>query len=1100
MQATKRERGAARAIAGLAVAGAILAGTADDAFAQLDPLLFMKTLKPNVLLVVDTANRMQRDAEGDYYDQNIYTKTGALYEGTLGVAPANTLQKYRRRYVDLAHLDTSLQSDKFATNTITIVGDRQIVPGTSLTSCAANVTFSTFDACTRMAVARAALARAVTLNSNVARFGLIKMRQLNAALGAPGNEGPVKDADPNQISPTDTGSLSKWKITRPTVTAPNGWVTTVTAALCAPNAGTCGSGSDKAAPNDYIRTVLGRTPDQGGLIPAGQDSAVALDAPVKFMLDDARQAVNDLLIADSTYRNTVVVLVVGGGEGTTSGGADPASAALAFKAISGHRVPIYVIAIAPPASAVAQLQSIAANSGGQYCEITKDMINAVAPGAPVPELVRAVNAAVQHTFAAQTDFNAAPTGALPFGPSTEFQVTSPIIGTVNLTNSVDIAGTALPNSVITMANGNVIPQRSNVLVTTAVAVPGTVTTPGFPGRLRAFRVYRPEPDSTKTSGYKFVGDGTALWVARAPTAGEGSRNIYTVLPDGSMLSFTSANAAALAPYLCDRDAAGAVTSARAADLIDYIRAQPLGAFIDGTPAFLDAPSLDPPPDAAYPAFVDANKDRRTLIFIGANDGMLHAIDARTGVEVWAFIPANLLPKLRALREGQAVEQFRFFVDGSPKIADVKVGGGWHTYMVFGEGPGGTYYQTMDVTMTSLGAAVPPDSGDVGGLLTYFSDPSRITFKWSFPSYQHFNYAATPASDYPNTPYGDLDKTQATAIEKTVGQTWSDPAVGQVKNSSGTWVTLVGSGFLAYSRQHQPNRADAPAGTTFYVLDMATGAVLDSRNVGNDGVAELIDNCSLSADVTKNVSGDCTKQKNALQADPVATGPPNSRFIDTVYMGDLDGKLWRFSLGLNGLGAATVTSGPVKLYDAGNSQPLYSSMAVVNVGGTQQYVFFGTGSDLLPSTGVSQSYKLVGVLDQNGSGLEKFSLNLAPVNGADNSGERVSAYPAVAGDIVFFTTTTYKPATSGQPPDANVYALTFIGGPAYDNTGDNAVTNKDTPKVKTLLNAGRATAPFVSDQHLVMGAGGKLDFFGDPQDFNNGVGQMGVRILSWREIR
>jgi hypothetical protein len=47
---------------------------------------------------------------------------------------------------------------------------------------------------------------------------------------------------------------------------------------------------------------------------------------------------------------------------------------------------------------------------------------------------------------------------------------------------------------------------------------------------------------------------------------------------------------------------------------------------------------------------------------------------------------------------------------------------------------------------------------------------------------------------------------------------------------------------------------------------------------------------------------------------------------------------------------------------------------------------------------------------------------------------------------------------------------------------------------------RATAPFIVDQHLVFSAGGKLQLFGDPDDFNNGVGQAGVRILSWRLVR
>ena len=43
-----------------------------------------------------------------------------------------------------------------------------------------------------------------------------------------------------------------------------------------------------------------------------------------------------------------------------------------------------------------------------------------------------------------------------------------------------------------------------------------------------------------------------------------------------------------------------------------------------------------------------------MIFFGANDGMIHAVDARTGYEVWAFIPYNLLPKLRTLRDGRPV--------------------------------------------------------------------------------------------------------------------------------------------------------------------------------------------------------------------------------------------------------------------------------------------------------------------------------------------------------------------------------------------------------------------------------------------------------------
>ncbi|MEX1127884.1 MAG: hypothetical protein WEB50_04880, partial [Vicinamibacterales bacterium] len=82
--------------------------------------------------------------------------------------------------------------------------------------------------------------------------------------------------------------------------------------------------------------------------------------------------------------------------------------------------------------------------------------------------------------------------------------------------------------------------------------------------------------------------------------------------------------------------------------------------------------------------------------------------------------------------------------------------------------------------------------------------------------------------------------------------------------------------------------------------------------------------------------------------------------------------------------------------------------------------------------------------------------------------------------------------------------TFAGGAAYDSALDvNDTLDKDESKVVATI-AGRATAPFIVDQHLYLaaaGAGGvNIEAFGDPEDFNNGVGQIGVRILSWREIR
>ena len=167
---------------------------------------------------------------------------------------------------------------------------------------------------------------------------------------------------------------------------------------------------------------------------------------------------------------------------------------------------------------------------------------------------------------------------------------------------------------------------------------------------------------------------------------------------------------------------------------------------------MDAPSLDPPPDDDYgcsdarPGFAGDHKDRRAMIFVRGNDGMIHAIDARTGYEVWAFIPYNLLPKLRTLLDGQPVEQFDYFVDSSPKIAEVKLNGSWRSLLHHRPGAGGTFYQAFDVTEAGMGVA-PEQRRSVGGdsLLTRFDTPNEsIEFKWSFPNYSSFDptYPAT----------------------------------------------------------------------------------------------------------------------------------------------------------------------------------------------------------------------------------------------------------------------------------------------------------------------------------------------------------------------
>ena len=1063
--------------------------------AQVDPLLFLKTAPPNVIFVVDTAHRMQRSAPtnpatlatslatSNYYDPFVYTKNALapVWQSSIGVTDATTIQFYRRRYNNLEY--TSSGSDKFTASTIQTVGDRT------------PQLFSLFEAGTRLSVARAALYQAIDENRTVARFSLVKMRQTTPALATQGNTGPVAVADTGQQI-TESGSLvGRWPISRPTVGGTSNGSSTNTGVLMAR--------ADVQTPAD-VMTILGRnTRTAGGLIPAGNEDPSTLDAPVKLMLDDARAEAARLiaLTGDPTCRNTVVVLVVGGGEGTTSGfsNASLSAAAANFLNVGGRRVPVYVIAIAPPATDVAGLQAIASTTGGQYFEIAKWQVDA-ALGSPnqvatagvtapagtiiVPEAVKAVNLAIQHAFANSADFNTLPTAYPPIGRKSEFQVTSPIIGSVNLDGARDITGAALvPDSATVIDKAGVkIPLRSNLLVTAGFSLPG------FDGVLRGFRVYKPVTDSSKASGYKFVSDGTLLWKACVPGAScaaapdPARRNLFTTLTDGKMIALHTDNAAVLAPLMN-------LSVADATAVINAVRVMPMGAVVSSTPAIMNPPSLDPPPDADYPAFRTDNEKRRSIIWVGTNNGFLEAIDSRFGVEVWGFVPMNLLPKLRTLVDGQPVGSFAHFVDSSPKISDVKYDDKWHTSLIVGEGPGGTYYHSLDVTLDGMAAALggsdPDATASVDQVLTYFSNPDRITLNWAFPSLTKFNPALTP--------YGDLDAS-ASDVEKSVGQTWSDPAVGQIVGPAGPYAVLLGSGFLPYSVQQQTNRGGKVAGTTFYIVDAKTGVVLASKDVGSDGVNETNNNCA-----TDNGVAGCQKSKNALMSDPVATGPTDSRYVTRTYIGDLDGNLWRFDFGLTG-GTTVNIDATTKLFAAGADQPIYNSMATVTVG-TKQYVFIGTGSDLLPQTDKNTIYRLLGVLDSGSSGSKTFEklLQKTASGSTITSDERVTAFPAVAGDIVFFTTTVFYAQCSA--PDARLYAFTFIGGPAYDNTGDNVVKpSQDTPLVKTIAGQ-RATAPFIVDQHVVFGAGGSdVQMFGDSADYNNGIGQAGVRILSWREVR
>ncbi|NLF16845.1 MAG: DUF2341 domain-containing protein, partial [Lentisphaerae bacterium] len=162
---------------------------------------------------------------------------------------------------------------------------------------------------------------------------------------------------------------------------------------------------------------------------------------------------------------------------------------------------------------------------------------------------------------------------------------------------------------------------------------------------------------------------------------------------------------------------------------------------------------------SFDQFRLANANRRAAVFVGSRSGMLHAFDAGafrhgdnactlsveenrgyfdwgascasgpdygTGEELWAFIPANLLPRLKnnllaRLNRTRSTDYNQAYVDASPAVSDVYIDGAWRTVVLAAEGNGGDTVFCLDVT-----------------------DPHHPTFLWEFADPDLFRSRSSPS--------------------------------------------------------------------------------------------------------------------------------------------------------------------------------------------------------------------------------------------------------------------------------------------------------------------------------------------------------------------
>ncbi|MBP8696369.1 MAG: hypothetical protein KBH73_07900 [Syntrophobacterales bacterium] len=536
--------------------------------------------------------------------------------------------------------------------------------------------------------------------------------------------------------------------------------------------------------------------------------------------------------------------------------------------------------------------------------------------------------------------------------------------------------------------------------------------------------------------YQINTDGTigaALWDAGQVLQGTAAsaRNIYTYKA-GALISFTTANITAAD--------LGVSTTARRNEVVGFIRGECASApalcynrdnwklgdtfrsnpVTVGTPAAYFKDNLDGA--GAFAAFRAANvrttANGKRIIVAGSNDGQIHAFrtdntsppSGSGGLEVWSFIPPNLLAKLKDIAHNSHPTGLthQYFVDGPISVADAWVGTGdgsaksasdWKTLLIFGEGRGGTS------TLWSSSASCDANF--------------RNVYSVTFPHYCGY-YALDITNTY--TPAYRWRISPSAAQAPYFGDPWSKMMVHRVKISgSEKWVGFIGGG----------NNMSSCAGggcdlrgKGFFVVSLTDGSVLWGHT-----------------------NADNSSMNYALPGAAAIVDSDNDGFVDLAYIGDLGGNIWRmrFCAAADGSSCATGNWSVSLLFAReGGIGPVYDVPAVAKDASGNIWVYWGTGDKAEPIVMGGGTDRFFAVKDATLTGTYRLS-DLENITGStytDNTskrgwymnlagqGEKVLAEPVVFGGQVYFT--TYSPAGGGGDPCnaagiAKLYGVSYVSG-------------------------------------------------------------------------
>ncbi|MFD2192190.1 pilus assembly protein [Pistricoccus aurantiacus] len=524
----------------------------------------------------------------------------------------------------------------------------------------------------------------------------------------------------------------------------------------------------------------------------------------------------------------------------------------------------------------------------------------------------------------------------------------------------------------------------------------------------------------------------------------------------------------------------------------------LGDIVGSYPTTVGTPVANYPASiasTAYSTFRAAYKNRSGMVYVGANDGMLHAIDLGSGAEKFAFMPHGIF----SAAPGEGVRQLakkdyvhRFYVNATPTARDAFVqfpgeeAKSWHTLLTGGLGAGGKSVYLLDITDPDSFATASP--GDI--------------VKWEFS-------------------HDDL------------GYSFSEVQIAKLND--GRWYAIFGNSYNADSDGHAKLFVvDIENPEDFVLLDTGIGSIGDDNglsspeiaDVDGDGVVDWVYagdlhgnlwtfdltrfNGQASSAVTRRlfqscaaelVSGECP----LASRQPITTKPAlarNPRFAASKAHPNVN-VFW-------GTGQLLAT---IDKQDT-SQQTFYS---VLHRGdGLRRYrsdlvghVFTGIGdkNDARTVNGQRVNYT-----DAGSEGGVKFGWYL-PLHDA---GERLIQTPSIRGDLVAFNTTV--PVDGGNPCVAKaqgwINALNLLDGltpqrvggnnQVFDYNKDGTVDSQDKIGESTVLAIkvdGEPTAPKFSGNTQHVGLGASQSTPGGVQSLlmNFGDGQRAGRS-AWFQLR